>query len=205
MSEVDRIMMNDLGIDLVRMMENAGRALARVAQSLSSTRTPMDAICLVGRGGNGGGALVAARRLVGWSHHVSVYTSRPARDYSGVVGEQLAILQRLDVPIHERGLPEIGKNHTIIVDGLVGYSLSGVPRGRTADLILWANDQPIPTISLDVPTGFDASTGSVLAPAIVADTTLTLALPKIGLEAGSERSEERRVGKECRSRWSPYH
>src|SRR3989475_2680056 len=24
-------------------------------------------------------------------------------------------------------------------------------------------------------------------------------------EAGDERSEERRVGKECRSRWSPYH
>src|SRR2546430_17079894 len=23
--------------------------------------------------------------------------------------------------------------------------------------------------------------------------------------AGAERSEERRVGKECRSRWSPYH
>ena len=23
--------------------------------------------------------------------------------------------------------------------------------------------------------------------------------------AGFERSEERRVGKECRSRWSPYH
>ena len=26
---------------------------------------------------------------------------------------------------------------------------------------------------------------------------------KVGLEA--TRSEERRVGKECRSRWSPYH
>src|SRR3712207_7295188 len=26
-----------------------------------------------------------------------------------------------------------------------------------------------------------------------------------GAEARSERSEERRVGKECRSRWSPYH
>src|SRR2546430_17584258 len=25
------------------------------------------------------------------------------------------------------------------------------------------------------------------------------------LETGSVRSEERRVGKECRSRWSPYH
>src|SRR5574344_2496199 len=28
--------------------------------------------------------------------------------------------------------------------------------------------------------------------------------PRIGAE-GHERSEERRVGKECRSRWSPYH
>ena len=27
----------------------------------------------------------------------------------------------------------------------------------------------------------------------------------LGLATGSSRSEERRVGKECRSRWSPYH
>ena len=33
----------------------------------------------------------------------------------------------------------------------------------------------------------------------------------VGIDVGSEthyaraRSEERRVGKECRSRWSPYH
>ena len=27
----------------------------------------------------------------------------------------------------------------------------------------------------------------------------------IGIEKYSSRSEERRVGKECRSRWSPYH
>src|SRR2546422_11355093 len=27
----------------------------------------------------------------------------------------------------------------------------------------------------------------------------------IGFERDDERSEERRVGKECRSRWSPYH
>src|SRR5256885_4799729 len=30
---------------------------------------------------------------------------------------------------------------------------------------------------------------------------------QLGLQAGlgADRSEERRVGKECRSRWSPYH
>ena len=30
-------------------------------------------------------------------------------------------------------------------------------------------------------------------------------LPSLELEIISDRSEERRVGKECRSRWSPYH
>ena len=32
-----------------------------------------------------------------------------------------------------------------------------------------------------------------------------LALLEQELELDSPRSEERRVGKECRSRWSPYH
>src|SRR5688572_32482212 len=29
--------------------------------------------------------------------------------------------------------------------------------------------------------------------------------PRRGASTGTPRSEERRVGKECRSRWSPYH
>src|SRR2546426_5127479 len=29
--------------------------------------------------------------------------------------------------------------------------------------------------------------------------------PRVGLYRSYARSEERRVGKECRSRWSPYH
>ena len=31
------------------------------------------------------------------------------------------------------------------------------------------------------------------------------AYPHKNLERAIKRSEERRVGKECRSRWSPYH
>ena len=34
---------------------------------------------------------------------------------------------------------------------------------------------------------------------------LTLALAETRVSLGNIRSEERRVGKECRSRWSPYH
>ena len=32
-----------------------------------------------------------------------------------------------------------------------------------------------------------------------------LAARELGLTLTARRSEERRVGKECRSRWSPYH
>ena len=32
-----------------------------------------------------------------------------------------------------------------------------------------------------------------------------IATMTILVACGAERSEERRVGKECRSRWSPYH
>ena len=32
-----------------------------------------------------------------------------------------------------------------------------------------------------------------------------LADPSVSLTTENMRSEERRVGKECRSRWSPYH
>ena len=34
---------------------------------------------------------------------------------------------------------------------------------------------------------------------------LIIILIKAGLSLDLKRSEERRVGKECRSRWSPYH
>ena len=38
------------------------------------------------------------------------------------------------------------------------------------------------------------------------DFTYQLEVAKIAKKAGAKnRSEERRVGKECRSRWSPYH
>ena len=38
----------------------------------------------------------------------------------------------------------------------------------------------------------------------VVDVTGCLLLPGF-IDAHTHRSEERRVGKECRSRWSPYH
>jgi hypothetical protein len=60
MREVDRSMAGHFGIDLARMMENAGRNLADLGQLLFAPRA---VIVLAGPGGNGDGGLVAARHL----------------------------------------------------------------------------------------------------------------------------------------------
>ncbi|MFT7597640.1 MAG: NAD(P)H-hydrate epimerase [Acidimicrobiales bacterium] len=64
MIEVDRVMVEDLGIELIQMMENAGRNLARLVTDLFN---PSNVTVLAGAGGNGGGGLVA----VGWRRHAT--------------------------------------------------------------------------------------------------------------------------------------
>lgn len=71
----------------------------------------------------------------------------------------------------------------LVIDGLIGYSLAGAPRGGVSDLIRWANAVSAPTLALDVPSGLDAGTGVARDPAITAAATLTLALPKRGLQS----------------------
>ena len=77
----------------------------------------------------------------------------------------------------------------LIIDGLIGYSLRGAPRGSTARLIRWANGQQVPVLALDVPSGMDSTTGVAYNPVIRAAATLTLALPKVGLMLDSTRQQ----------------
>lgn len=69
----------------------------------------------------------------------------------------------------------------LIIDGIIGYSLEGNPRGAAAEMIRWANEQRSPILALDAPSGVDTTTGRVFEPAISATATMTLGLPKEGL------------------------
>ncbi len=178
MREVDRAMVEDLGIDLVRMMENAGIHLAELAIDLFG---PAAVAVLAGPGGNGGGGLTAARHLSNRGVVVRVVASHPEDGFAPVPAEQLAILRRMGVAIANQP-----GNADLVIDALIGYSLHGPPRGRTAELIDWAKGSGIPVLSLDVPSGLDATTGDVLDPCIRATATMTLGLPKTGLVAAPE-------------------
>jgi len=70
----------------------------------------------------------------------------------------------------------------IVVDAFIGYSLRGAPRGRVAELIDLCNQHAARVLSLDVPSGINATTGETPGVVIRPERTLTLALPKTGLQ-----------------------
>lgn len=185
MVEVDRAMIEDYKIELIQMMENAGRNLAHLARERFFDGDPHDkkVVVLTGTGGNGGGALVCARRLHNYGAQVQVFVTKPDGEFTPIPAHQLDILRRMKVPVAQADAVTQVETPALIVDGVIGYSLKGAPRGTAGDLIRWANAQSAPILALDAPSGVDTTTGTVFDPAIQATATMTLALPKEGLRA----------------------
>ena len=185
MREVDRAMVEDYGIQLVQMMESAGRNLAHLARMRFLRGDPRGqrVVVLVGKGGNGGGGLTCARRLENWGAHVHVFLAAQPSEYEGVPRHQLEILRSIGVtPARGTDGPALPEAD-LIIDAIIGYGLRGAPAGVAAGLISAANAHVAPVLSLDLPSGVDATSGNVHEPAIRATATLTLALPKTGLHA----------------------
>ena len=185
MREVDRAMIEDYGISLVQMMENAGRNLAQLARQRFLDGDPRGrrVLVLAGTGGNGGGGLVCARRLHNWGAEVQVWMTAPSTGLADVPLHQLGILQRMDISIIVAGELPVLPPADLLVDAIIGYGLTGPPTGLAATLIDAANNHGAPILALDVPSGVNTATGAASGSAIRATATLTLAMPKAGLRA----------------------
>ncbi len=184
MAEVDRLMTEEYGIQLLQMMENAGRSLALLAVRRFLGKKPKQktVFVLAGPGGNGGGALVCARRLHGWGAKVTVFiTAESDAAMSPAALHQLQTLRRIGIKIKTADDLKKTKPAKLVIDGVLGYSIKGTPRGNARTMIEWASKQIAPVLSLDTPSGLDLTNGKVHNPAVQADATLTLALPKRGL------------------------
>ena len=190
MREVDRLMMEEAGISLLQMMENAGRCLATLARDILGGELHGQRITvLAGRGGNGGGGLAAARRLSAWGATVTVVLAHAGEEMRGVPRLQLTTLEWMGIPIrlHGAGTSELVAESELIIDALIGYSLRGAPAEPAASLIRLANASERPILALDLPSGLDGDSGESSDPTIRAAVTLTLALPKRGLLTSAAR------------------
>jgi len=184
MREVDGLMIEKYGIQLLQMMENAGRNLAELSRRfLDGSVSGKHIIIAAGKGNNGGGGLVAARHLYNWGAQITVLIQTDA--LSGVPEIQWSILTHYDAvakKIDEKAVEFLNNEQSdLILDAMIGYGLSGNPRGWTAQMIEKINALSIPVLALDVPSGLDATTGEIYDPCVQAFATMTLALPKTGL------------------------
>jgi NAD(P)H-hydrate epimerase len=178
MAEVDRLMIEVFKISLLQMMENAGRNLADLAQMLTNHIDSPTFLILSGSGNNGGGGLAAGRHLINRGLSIDVTHIKKIDQLKETPKHQWDILSRMGINNTEN--PNL-ENYDLIIDAMVGYGLKGKPGGSLADWIGKINETSTPVLSLDVPSGLDATKGIPVGICTKAIATLTLALPKTGL------------------------
>lgn len=178
MRDVDRVAVDDVGIELLQMMENAGRTLASHVFDAGVGSV----LVVAGNGGNGGGGLACARHLANHEVPVSVVLDREPEELTGAAEKQYRILHEMGVStsVGTGALASEG-DPDVLVDALIGYGLSGDVREPARQLIEEMNRWEAPIVSLDIPSGVDATTGEALGVATEPDRVVTLALPKTGL------------------------
>ena len=181
MREVDRIAMEDFGLEVLQMMENAGRNLA--LHAIENVDDPnAEILILAGSGGNGGGGISCARHLRNRGYRVRLVLTKDPSELRGSAAAQFHIVEQAGLRATSASEAEERIQHAaLVIDALIGYSLKGAPGGLTEDLIQMVNEFSERTLALDIPSGFDSTSGETPGVAIKPHRTLTLALPKIGL------------------------
>ncbi|MFP8878914.1 MAG: NAD(P)H-hydrate epimerase, partial [Myxococcota bacterium] len=193
MRALDQYTIETLGVPGDLLMESAGRA---VAHEVLRTLDPGEEVVIVcGRGNNGGDGLVVSRQL-----HLLGVRVRVAllAEPSELVGDaarnwQRAVAAGVSIEGYDWSPPSAG----VIVDSVFGTGLSRDVGGPIAEALVRINicrdAGRTAIIAVDLPSGLCADTGAVLGTAVVADTTVVLGLPKLGLALEPARSHAGRV------------
>ncbi len=192
MRGVDRWAIEERGVEGLQLMERAGAGVADAVEELAPDG-PVAVFC--GSGNNGGDGLVAARLLREGGREVTVVC---ITDPEKLAGDARTNLERLpgEGPVRMDGTPWGGRGErrrrgdrtaediaaaVAAVDALLGTGFRGEPREEAAAAIEAINGLGCPVVSVDVPSGVDASTGTVATAAVRAAITVTFHAAKPGL------------------------
>lgn len=187
MSEIEQKTIVDWGIPQIVLMENAGLKVVAEIKLLVKELKGKKIILIVGKGNNGGDALVVARHLSNNGADVKVFLVGH-KEFTEASLINYEIAQRLPITFYsvvndnDLHLLKLNLHYTdILVDGLFGTGFQGQAKGMAKKVIETVNEYNCYKISIDLPSGLNADNGKVLGPCIKADMTVTFALPKVGL------------------------
>ena len=176
MRALDRRAMEEAGIPGVVLMENAGRAVFEFLRERFGPVRDHHFSVYCGVGNNGGDGFVTARYLSLAGARVRVQLAGDGATITGDAQTHYRLMQEIGIR------PGIGARAAgVKIDALLGTGASGAPRGEYAYTIRSLNADTWPTISIDVPSGVDATTGRTPGEAVRATATVTFGFPKLGM------------------------
>ena len=187
MQAIDAKAIEELKIPSLVLMENAGVAVVNQLEQEYGDLTDKRIIIMVGKGNNGGDGLVVARHLLNRKVKVKVYILGEEKELSPECRQNLEIFLRLQGEVHQitqRSLAKLKVTlnlQDLIIDALYGTGFSGQPKGIAAEIFNLVNNCRTPVVSVDLPSGLNATTGMVEGSAIRADLTVALGFLKTGL------------------------
>jgi len=179
MRELCQVATMEFGLQWQQLMENAGRNLASTAMRVLGSHWMESRILVLAGNHTGEGGICAARHLANRGASVSLCLAHPRRLSESAALQYKAFQATGSATIAARHLE--GDDFDLVVDALLGATDEPVPVGNVRDLILWANDIGAPVLSLDAPSGVNATSGEHPGAYIRATQTMTLGLPKTGL------------------------
>ncbi|MBN2365651.1 MAG: NAD(P)H-hydrate epimerase, partial [Calditrichaeota bacterium] len=184
MREMDRFAIKELGIPGMVLMENAGKGTFMVIENQFEPEGEETVYVFCGKGNNGGDGYVIGRYLWNAGMKVKFFVAAAEEDLKGDARANYDIIRKLEIPVEfiseKKQLNKIDRNGPdLVVDALLGTGIAGAVYGFMKDIIEFINKLNCPVISVDVPSGLNADSPVVKGEVVMADMTVTMALPKI--------------------------
>lgn len=181
MKELERIAIEECKIPSILLMENAAAgfclSLIRIIE-LSGKK-----ICVFcGRGNNGGDGFAIARHLNNMGLNVSCVVGFDKENAEKILTSDSYTNYRIAVNMGIPIIPfeDMCEKYDVIIDALLGTGLKGAPRKPESDMIKAINESDAYVVSVDIPSGADASTGKIYDDCVCAFYTITFCSSKVG-------------------------
>lgn len=173
---------SQMGIDMYSLMQRAGGCVFQ--NSVSMFPNIDNYLVLVGIGHNAGDGYIAALTAANAGKNVTLCAVEPDREVHGDVARAKEDWINAGGMVKPFAL-ELLQNTDIVIDALLGTGINGVIRTEFAAVIDAVNQSSLPVISVDVPSGLEATTGNSLGECIQATATITFIGIKTGLTTGA--------------------
>jgi NAD(P)H-hydrate epimerase len=173
------------------LMERAGQGITDAVIELAGDTEDLCVSIFLGRGNNAGDGFVVARLLADagvkcnlfYLHDPKELSPDAFKNYSklskhrkaGKIEEATLYLEGWE----DKAIKGLGESD-LIIDALLGTGINSPVKDDYATIIGLINHAGLPVMAVDIPSGINGTTGEVMGTAVMADITVTMAMPKTG-------------------------